>query len=66
MVEQKLAKCRLAKAEPLLISNIKKRLHELWQDVEISWIAGILFSKRANGVKLDKNFIFISLDRLWD
>ena len=24
----------------------------IWQDVEVSWIAGITFSKRGNGVKI--------------
>ena len=30
------------------------------QDVEVSWITGITFAKRGNGVKIGQNFIFRS------
>ena len=33
----------------------------IWQDVEVSWIAGITFSKRGNGVKIRQKTSFLEV-----
>ena len=49
-----MAKSRLVKAEPLPTCKMKKDctfVCMIQQDVEVSWIAGITFSKRGSSVK---------------
>ena len=53
MVEQKKkAESRLFKADLLPICNMENDCMMIGQDVEVSWIAGITFSKRGSGVKI--------------
>ena len=53
MVEQKkLAKCRLFMAEPLPICKMENDRMNDMANIEVSWIAGITFSKRGNVVKI--------------
>ena len=47
-----MAKRRLVKAEPLHTCKMENDcMNDTQQDVEVSWIAGITFSKRDSSVK---------------